>query len=315
MGEIAVVVPVGPDESPEYIQSSYESLRELETPAGYTTQYYFVVDWERPPEVNFPSEVTVWVRDDSYGRRMGAVKWAIERLDDPQYVALFDIDLVPDTDFIVTCVEELESSEDCKLVTGRRYVTNEGMNTVTKLSAVGFRLLNVQQHVMQSFDTYNHTNGCNGVMEYDTLHELDCDLDQICPDVDLTERMYLNGDHMTVRWDTRLGEQAPTNWWEYYVQQRRWMTGAVQNFLAHYSRFLRASPRLCLGWFAQMCFPYVAVLFAPVVLIAATLDGETGPKELVLMVVWLCSYWAISCLSFVSVLAGRSIDWSSPDRV
>lgn len=54
------------------------------------------------------------------GRRAGAVEYALDRIDEPDYVALFDVDLRPDEDFLVECLAEFRRRPTVRLVTAEQ---------------------------------------------------------------------------------------------------------------------------------------------------------------------------------------------------
>ena len=115
-----VLVPVAPDEPATLVERTARKLTELTSPPDCTVSVTFVID-ERDDEgdLDLPGVDTLH-RVTTEGRQAGAVEYALDRIDEPDYVALFDVDLRPDEDFLVECLSELRRRPTVRLVTAEQ---------------------------------------------------------------------------------------------------------------------------------------------------------------------------------------------------
>ncbi|MDY6777898.1 MAG: glycosyltransferase family 2 protein [Candidatus Nanohaloarchaea archaeon] len=317
MNSLDVIVPVAPDEPFSIVKRSVEHLSNLQHPDDTRVSITYVVDQPDDParyrELE-QEDIEFIFREDTAGKRAGALLYALDQLDPNEYVSFLDVDIRPDEDFLPSCLQVLESHEDCRLVTGQRFITNAGEGWVPRMVAQGYHFLNDQQRLAQLLLTYNHTNGCNGVLDADAVRELGFNTDQLTPDVDFTERMYRNGWHMRVTDETRIGEQAPVSFSDFYQQQKRWMGGATENLFRHYSRFLRTNPRIALGWYGQLLFPYLSILTLPLIPLYGIRTAENYARDMPLLGTYIFFYWFTSTIMLFNVLRGRTQRWVTPER-
>ncbi len=310
-----VLVPVAPSEPDRLVEQTAKELSGLEPPPDCSISITFVLDQRDSSEELALEGVDRLHRETTDGRRAGAVEYALERIDSPEYVALFDVDVRPDKDFLACCLAELRRRPRVKLVTGRRYVYNHDVGFTPRVVASGYEFLNIQQRVAQFLRTYNHTNGCNGVLEYSALVKHGFRPNQLTPDVDFTKRLYLGGDRMYVTDTTRIGEQAPPDFRSFLDQQLRWMGGFVENLLSDpdRDRLREAAFRLSAGWYAQLLLPFLGVFLVPLAPLF-TLFGESDSDNWPFLIVFLTVYCAAMWVMLLRIVVGYEKSWEPTTR-
>jgi cellulose synthase/poly-beta-1,6-N-acetylglucosamine synthase-like glycosyltransferase len=118
------LVPVAPGEPATLVERTARKLTELASPPDCTVSVTFVID-ERGDEgdLDHPGVDTLH-RVTTEGRRAVAVEYALDRIDESDYVALFDVDLQPDEDFLVECLAELRRRPTVRPVTVEQSVSH-----------------------------------------------------------------------------------------------------------------------------------------------------------------------------------------------
>lgn len=320
--KLQIIVPVSLDEPESVVERSLESLSRLEhgeLEIGIT----YVVDTanrEDDARVKFLEKepVNLIIRDNNRGRRAGAINDALDRIGKVDYIALFDVDSRPASNFLVDAVKRLVG--DTVIASGPRYTTNADASVVTKMVSVEYDLL---EHLYRLFewqaDSFIQFNGLIGVIDAKVLEKLRFNEEVCCEDVDMTQRIYLEGMTAGVVKSAIVGEQAPITLRDYYLQRLRWMTGACEGLEAYRGEFRHAHiPRKRkISWFLALTTPFICIIFTPLIPLYA-LYSSTGIK---FVLANTGAIFASTCLTMVcswhailNQTLKRGVEWKKIER-
>lgn len=319
------VVPVSPEEPLPVIEGSVECMRSLETPEDVDFSCIYVIDTEDAEEddnVEFlqrveDDRVEVVVREPGEGRRAAAINRGLEEMEDPDHVAVFDVDTRVEEDFLEEAMRGFE--EDVVFVTGPRRILNPDTNTVTKAVDTEFQFFSDMQRMLGKLRGFNHANGLIGMLDADYLMEERLETGLLCSDTEFSERAYSDGKRMKMIPQMEIGEQAVTTSRDLYSQKLRWMTGAVEGLQRYTVQMARdAHPRVALTWFLTMVLPFFAAVFSPLTFGYAAVRYGKNPGEAVhrglgfFILAWVISFAGAEALA--KNLSGRRVKWKVPER-
>lgn len=324
---VEIIVPVGPQEPREVIENSVDCLKELEVPENLEARMHYVVDSENEEQFERVSgideeRVEIMKRQPEDGSRAGAINEALETIQDPVYVAIFDVDSRPEENFLKACIDNLKSEGDLFMSSSPREILNADKNYVTKTIEAEFQFFNDIQTLYDSLNAFNHFNGPISVIDGEFAVKNGFRENLMCEDTDFTERGYLEGRRAGITLETSLGEQAPSGLDDLYFQKVRWMAGAREGLENYFFRFLKSenSFRVKTSWFMSMLMPFFAFVFSPLALLYSFrfMLHENSVLESVKKGVLLFFFsWFISFCGLVVIkkrLLGESIEWRSPER-
>ncbi len=265
--KVCAIVPVAPFEPVALVERSVDSLTALDC-TGLDFRAYYVIDGAGSEysslDQRFPSHFRMVVRTEDRGRRAGAINDALSTLEDADFVALFDIDSRPDKDFIVKCVHALRE-DGAVLASGCRYITNKE-NTLSKIIAIEYGFFCDIYRLFHWSKGFMQFNGAIGLSKAEFLCGTVFDERSSCEDLDMSQRIYLSGNHVTLA-QTRVGEQAPTRVHDLYKQRVRWFRGALEG-IQHYFRPIVGARMPLLKkatWFGSLIVPFFSYLLLPFV--------------------------------------------------
>ncbi len=329
--QVNFVVPVAPFEPQEIIRKSVEALKHTETPRNYEKEIFYVIDTDQDPaedeRVQYlrretPEEVKTIARTSNEGRRAGAINRALDEMDVPDYVAIFDIDSRPGEKFIGACIDQLESEERIFMSTCPRRVINKDQNFVTKLVEAEYDFLTDMQLLLEKTEGFNHFNGLISVIEGGYLEKERLNESRMCEDTDFTQRAYLNGRRPAINSESYLGEQAVTTFQDLYSQKVRWMNGALEGIMNFSGSFLRSDLpfKIRLSWLSAMVLPFFSAVLSPLVVLHVAKNILTTGKvfdSLEKGFALFCFAWFISYCGLVNLfklLFDRDVEWTDSDR-
>ncbi|MGZ4901540.1 MAG: glycosyltransferase family 2 protein [Halobacteriota archaeon] len=320
--KICAIIPVAPFEPIALIARSIDSLTALDC-TDLDFRAYYVIDGNGTDYSSLtqllPANFRLMIRSENRGRRAGAINDALSALEEADFVALFDVDSRPDKDFITRCVRALRE-DDAVLASGCRYITNK-VNTLSKVIAIeyGFfcdiyRLFSLSKGFMQF-------NGIIGLSKADFLTQAIFDERASCEDVDMTQRIYLSGNHVTLA-KTRVGEQAPTRVHDLYKQRVRWFRGALEGIQRYFVPIWGARISLVkkVTWFGSLIVPFFSYLLIPFVprYLRCVRAESANLKELVMITCGLFGYTCfMTVCGAVAVgqhLIARNCEWGAVAR-
>ncbi len=329
--KIEILIPVSPYEPERIIRESVKSLKQLEMPEGLQKQLHYIIDTDKHPEdderVEFlneeaSDEVNVVVRTTTRGRRAGALNEGLEQLEDPEYVAIFDIDSRPGKNFLKACKVQLDSSEEVFMSTCPRKILNPDRNFVTRLVDAEYDFLMDMQKLLDRTEGFNHFNGLIAVLDGQYLMEKGFDESRMCEDTDLTQRAYLDGKRPALNTESYVGEQAVTNFPDLYNQKLRWMNGAIEG-LRHFTKpFISSnlSLKVKVSWFSAMAGPFFSALFSPFAFVHSAFKAVLERRistPLSRGVHLFIFAWFITFCGIVNIfrsITGKGVEWKASDR-
>lgn len=324
--EIGIIIPISQSEPLSVIRRSADHLRQLDRPQDYTLNILYAIDSSNPDSderVTFLREqedpVQVLVRSPNNGPKAAAINDALEELDYPALVGLFDVDSRPSYDFLVQTLPAIQK-EDVFLASGSRTILNSDTNSVTKMVDTEFSFLTDAQSVLHSSNGFCLFNGALGLLDGEYLQKKGFSTDVICEDTDLTNEAYQDGKRAVMVEDTTIGEQAPHSLTDLYPQKVRWMTGAVESLQRHRSMLTsrQCSLRVKLSWLIAMTMPFFAILFSPLTFLYTGLRYGRHPTEAISRGAAAAILMSVISASGISAtwksITDREISWDGPER-
>lgn len=275
MKKACILIPVAPFEPLSIVRKSVESIKRLERTGLYLNVVY-IMDCPNGPDYRLRylenEDVGYLSRHDTRGRRGGAINDALDSIRGPDgildadYIALFDIDSRPDTDFILKCIDALNVDTNAVIASGARYITNQDSGCVARIIAAEYSFFADVYRLYEHFDGFKQFNGLIGVINARALDGTKLKEDVHCEDLEFTQRIYIRGKKPVLA-DTKVGEQGPTSLVELYNQRVRWLSGALEGVEENISRFYFAPIPFNrkVAWFTSMVLPFAAFLLTPLV--------------------------------------------------
>lgn len=317
MKRVSVIVPVAPFEPFSVVEKSVESLKNLNT-ANMDVQFIYVIDRPDNAKVNalLGHSVTVIPRNDTRGRRAGAINDSIRCLKGADYIALFDVDSRPHPLFLMKCISALEKNNQVAIASGPRYVTNEQESIITKVISTEYFFFSQVYESLERFDGFKQFNGLIGVLDARIFENDFFDEQAPCEDWDLNQRIYLKGKTAIYVRDASVGEQAPLNMRQLYNQRVRWMAGAWDGLHKYLHKFSRAQIPASrkISWFIEAALPFASAALTPLALLYGIVFFSRRPAIILGLVihVWLVSLCGASAAA--SHLLSKKIEWKAASR-
>lgn len=324
-----VVVPVSPFEPKYVIEKSYTSLRKLENPFQ-ELKIIYVIDTKKgkskrnDERVKFIKEIkndnfSVYAREDSQGKRAGAISEVINQKKGYDYLSIFDIDSRPRKNFLKENAELIEENDDCFMASGPRYLTNLNQNLITRFTGTEYSFITDMQLLYSKKDAFNHFNGLIGVLDFDYVKEKGLNQNASCEDIDLSQRAYLDGKIALISTETGVGEQAPAKISDLYNQKLRWLSGACESISNYFKKFINSKleTRKKISYSATLLVPFFGFLFSPLAFAyGARIDNKKGNyllNSIIMFIhIWLISY--IGLIAGIKHISNQNVEWKKIDR-
>lgn len=266
MKKVAVIIPVSPHESLEIVLSSAREIKSLDY-KGFDVKILYSMDTngeDERAELLRKEGVDVLLRE-SRGKRAGAINDALKYLKgfNPDYVAIFDVDSAPQSNFIQECVSALENDKKAYIASSRRYISNP-INLVSKTIEAEYYLMNF----LLEKSAFKQFNGLIGVHRAELLYQKELNERVITEDADYATRMHARGYRAILVSNTRTYEQSPVTWMDLLDQRKRWYYGGLELW-RHWERVRKSeNKRFVLSWTAAMVVTYIIILFLPFILLS-----------------------------------------------
>jgi len=320
-------VPVSQDEPLSVVNDSVDSIAGLEIPPSCDLTIHYVIDSENmDSDVRYSrldtSRANFHWRELKDGTKAGALNHMIEKLDSPDYIAIFDVDSRPSKNFVVECKNALDSSENVFLASCPRKILNYEQNLVTKMAGAEFDLFNDIQYINDRYNSFNTFNGPISLIDGEYVRNNPFDEQVACEDIEFVQEAYLNGLRTKMSDKTYVGEQAPLNLKDLYFQKIRWMTGALESLEKHAKDFALSdrSLKIKMGWFASVSLPFLAGILSllfPVFSIRRILRGDSIVRSINKGVALFLFSWLVMVCGLVVIkkrIFNQNITWKSPER-
>lgn len=181
------------------------------------------------------------IRPERTGFKAGALSYGLD-ICKGEFVAIFDADFVPRTDFLLQTVPYFYTSDKVGVVQTRWEHLNEDYSLITRLQAFGLDAhFTVEQMGRNAAHHFINFNGTAGVWRKETIYNAGgWQSDTITEDLDLSYRAQLKG------WDfiylPEIGSPAelPAEMNALKAQQFRWTKGAAECTVKNMPRVLNA---------------------------------------------------------------------------
>ncbi|KAL3818419.1 hypothetical protein ACJIZ3_004324 [Penstemon smallii] len=168
------------------------------------------------------------------GYKAGNLKSAMscDYVKDYEFVAIFDADFQPTTDFLKKTVPHFQENPELGLVQARWAFVNKDENLLTRLQNINLCFhFEVEQQVNGTFLNFFGFNGTAGVWRIKALEESGGWLERTTvEDMDIAVRAHLNGWKFIYLNDVKVLCEVPESFEAYRKQQHRWHSGPMQLF-------------------------------------------------------------------------------------
>ncbi|KAI9177173.1 hypothetical protein LWI28_011930 [Acer negundo] len=168
------------------------------------------------------------------GYKAGNLKSAMgcEYVKDYEFVAIFDADFQPNSDFLKRTVPHFKGNPELGLVQARWSFVNRDENLLTRLQNINLCFhFEVEQQVNGVYLNFFGFNGTAGVWRIKTLEESGGWLERTTvEDMDIAVRAHLNGWKFIFLNDVKVLCELPESYEAYKKQQHRWHSGPMQLF-------------------------------------------------------------------------------------
>ena len=250
---------------------------------------------------------------------MGGLNDFLRMSENADYVAIFDVDSRPASDYIAKCVAALEEDDSAVLSQGCRVINNMS-NVLTKNASLESNFIcEANQFLSRS---HNFLAFMGPMVVRESFFDGEKFDEEVTDEVfDMLVRMYVKGE-VAVLAKTTMGEQAPTTLKDLYHQRVRWSRGMVESFSTYLIPMVKAPIPFMrkMSWLFIIIFSTSQFLLSPVVLfrLDKTLKLSDGPLEFVKLLVGGIGY---SCLmticGFVAIaqhITSRKPEWKPAVR-
>ncbi|KAG0564447.1 hypothetical protein M758_8G107500 [Ceratodon purpureus] len=171
-------------------------------------------------------------REDRTGYKAGNMKAGMQcdYVKDYEFVAIFDADFQPKSDFLKRTVPHFRDNPELALVQTRWSFVNKDENLLTRLQNINLSFhFEVEQQVNGHFLNFFGFNGTAGVWRIKALEESGGWLERTTvEDMDIAVRAHLQGWKFIFLNDVRCLCELPESYEAYRKQQQRWHSGPMQ---------------------------------------------------------------------------------------
>lgn len=232
-------------------------------------------------------DITHIHRSDRTGYKAGALANGL-RLARGDYIAIFDADFVPESDFLRRTVPHFSENETLGMVQARWGHLNQDDSLLTQVQAFGLDAhFAIEQHVREQADCFMNFNGTAGVWRRTCIEDAGgWEHDTLTEDLDLSYRAQLQGWEFKLLPAVEVPAELPPDMNALRSQQFRWAKGGVETALKLVGRLWRSTEPSRVkvqGTFhltAHFAFPFIllaALSHAPLLLMK---HYGHGPGEL-----------------------------------
>ncbi|KAH9790499.1 Xyloglucan glycosyltransferase 4 [Citrus sinensis] len=168
------------------------------------------------------------------GYKAGNLKSAMscDYVKDYEFVAIFDADFQPNSDFLKQTIPHFKGNPELGLVQARWSFVNKDENLLTRLQNINLCFhFEVEQQVNGVFLNFFGFNGTAGVWRIKALEDSGGWLERTTvEDMDIAVRAHLNGWKFVFLNDVKVLCELPESYEAYKKQQHRWHSGPMQLF-------------------------------------------------------------------------------------
>lgn len=181
-------------------------------------------------ECGYP--VTVLRRDNRQGYKAGALVEGLNRTEGQGYefVAIFDADFDPPSDFLYQCIHHMVENESLAFVQTRWCYSNADDSFLTWAQKINLNFhFDIEQRARSYLGWFFNFNGTAGVWRIRSIHDAGgWQSDTVVEDMDLSLRCYLKGWKGIYLDHVHNPNELPSTLSSYKTQQFRWLCGPMQ---------------------------------------------------------------------------------------
>ena len=169
-------------------------------------------------------------RENRKGYKAGSMVEAMDSIENYEYVAVFDADFDPDSDFLFNTVPWLMENEDVGFVQTRWTFTNAKETVLTRVQEISlsYHML-CEQYARCAAGLFFNFNGTAGVWRRKCIVDSGgWNFRTTVEDMDLSLRAYLKGWKFIFLNDITCDNEIPAEYDAYRKQQHRWSCGPMQ---------------------------------------------------------------------------------------
>lgn len=176
--------------------------------------------------------ISVVRREDRSGFKAGALAYGME-LSEARYIAIFDADFIPPSDFLRLTIPHFYDQEKCAVVQGRWCHLNANDSALTRAQSVGIDGHFVVEQSARSYNDYFlNFNGTAGVWDREAINDAGgWQADTLTEDLDLSYRAQLKGWKIHYLPEVCVPAELPPQFRGFRSQQFRWAKGSIQTSL------------------------------------------------------------------------------------
>jgi len=255
-------------------------------------------------------------RTSRAGYKAGALKQGLA-VSEGEYVAIFDADFIPSSNFLRDTVPHLIADPNIGMVQARWEHTNGDYSLLTRVQAMALDAhFAMEQQVRNRARVFINFNGTAGVWRKNCIVDAgDWHSDTLTEDLDLSYRAQLRGWRFLYLNDVTVPAELPAEVNGLKLQQFRWTKGAIETAKKHLRRVWKSEQPLAVKLHAtihltsNVVFPFIlfiALLNVPIVLV------KKAHPELDPYYNWMAIFILASISTFLFYLcAQRNIrgDW------
>lgn len=246
--------------------------------------------------------VSVFRRENRVGYKAGALRAGME-VCKGEFIAIFDSDFIPTSDFLKRTLPHLWADENCGLVQARWDHINEKQSWLTRAQAMGIDGHFVIEQVARNRNgLFMNFCGTAGVWRRATIEDAgNWEHDTVTEDLDLSYRAQLKGWRFHYLPHLLVPAELPTTYSAFKSQQYRWAKGSMQTarkilprvwrapislfkkiqatvHLTHYALHLQMAILALLVLPLMLCYREGIALYRSVTFVALLVPAALGPS-------------------------------------
>lgn len=169
-------------------------------------------------------------RTNRDGYKAGAMKEAMDSVAGYEYIAVFDADFQPSSDFLFQTIPYLEGNPKVGYVQTRWTFLNANESYLTKAQEISLNFhVKCEQYVHFASGSFFNFNGTAGVWRRECIKTSGgWDARTTVEDMDLSLRAHLRGWKAVFLKDITCKNELPSSFFAYRKQQHRWCCGPMQ---------------------------------------------------------------------------------------
>jgi cellulose synthase/poly-beta-1,6-N-acetylglucosamine synthase-like glycosyltransferase len=251
-------------------------------------------------------------REHRIGYKAGALREGLE-IARGQYVAVFDADFVPPSDFLIRGMPYFVEDPEIGFVQGRWGHLNRKENMITRLQSIGINgHFMIEQTARNASGLYLNFNGTAGIFSKQAIIEAgNWQDDTLTEDMDLSYRIQLAGWSRRFLPDLVAPAEIPSNINAFKNQQFRWAKGSMQTAIKLLPRVMASPSRPFAKFQAIMHMTHYAVhplmLFLSTMAVPVIVSGKLTIPGSVFFIFGIMLLASCSGPSILYLTAERSL--------